>query len=38
MEGVFLIDQNGLYRGRYKTNQDLERLVSDIRWLIKSDS
>ena len=38
MEGVFLIDQNGFYRGRYKTDQDLDRLVTDIRWLIESDS
>ena len=37
MEGVFLIDQNGFYRGRYKTDQDLEKLVTDIRWLIESD-
>ena len=38
MEGVFLVDQKGRVRGRYKTNQDLEKLVSDIKWLIKPNS
>ena len=38
MEGVFLVDQKGRVRGKYKTNQDLEKLVSDIKWLIKPNS
>ena len=38
MEGVFLVDQIGNVRGRYKTNDDLENLISDIKWLIKSNS
>ena len=38
MEGVFLVDQKGRYRGRYKTNTDMKKLLSDIQWLIKSGS
>jgi len=36
MEGVFLVDQKGRYRGRYKTNKDMKKLISDIQWLIES--
>ena len=38
MEGVFLVDQKGRYRGRYKTNKDMKKLLSDIQWLIESGS
>ena len=38
MEGVFLVDKKGRYRGRYKTNQDIDKLLEDIQWLIESDS
>ena len=35
---VLLVDQNGKYRGRYKSKYDLDKLITDIRWLLESDS
>ena len=35
---VILVDQNGKYRGRYKSKYDLDKLITDIRWLLESDS
>ena len=35
---VILVDQNGRYRGRYKSKYDLDKLTKDIRWLLESDS
>ena len=35
---VILVDQNGRYRGRYKSKYDLDKLTTDIRWLLESDS
>ena len=35
---VILVDQNGKYRGRYKSKYDLDKLTTDIRWLLESDS
>ena len=32
---VILVDQNGRYRGRYKSKYDLDKLTSDIRWLLE---
>jgi len=34
---VFLVDQKGRYRGRYKSSFDLDKLITDIRWLLGSD-
>ena len=31
---VILVDQNGRYRGRYKSKYDLDKLTTDIRWLL----
>ena len=33
---VILVDQNGKYRGRYKSKYDLDKLTKDIRWLLES--
>mgnify|MGYP002525306593 CR=1 FL=1 len=33
---VILVDQNGKYRGRYKSKYDLDKLTTDIRWLLES--
>ncbi len=33
---VILVDQNGRYRGRYKSKYDLDKLTTDIRWLLES--
>ena len=35
---VILVDQNGKYRGRYKSKYDLDKLTTDIRWLLESGS
>ena len=35
---VILVDQNGRYRGRYKSKYDLDKLTTDIRWLLESGS
>ena len=35
---VILVDQNGRFRGRYKSKYDLDKLTTDIRWLLESDS
>ena len=35
MEGVFLVDQKGRLRGRYKTNKGLKKLLSDIKWILE---
>ena len=32
---VILVDQNGSYRGRYKSKYDLDKLTTDIRWLLE---
>ncbi len=32
---VILVDQNGRYRGRYKSKYDLDKLTTDIRWLLE---
>jgi len=37
-DAVFLVDQEGRYRGRYKTEWDMEKLISDIKWLLNSGS
>ena len=37
-DAVFLVDQKGRYRGRYKTERDMEKLISDIQWLLKTNS
>tara|TARA_B100001564_G_C20478975_1_gene596162 strand:- start:81 stop:692 length:612 start_codon:yes stop_codon:yes gene_type:complete len=37
-DAVFLVDQKGRYRGRYKTERDMEKLISDIQWLLKTKS
>ena len=31
---VILVDQNGRFRGRYKSKYDLDKLTTDIRWLL----
>lgn len=36
-DAVFLVDQQGRYRGRYKTKWDMNKLVADIQWLIDTD-
>ena len=33
---VILVDQNGRYRGRYKSKYDMDKLTTDIRWLLES--
>lgn len=33
---VFLVDQQGRYRGRYKTKWDMDKLVADIQWLLSN--
>ena len=33
---VILVDQNGRYRGRYKPKYDMDKLTTDIRWLLES--
>ena len=33
---VILVDQNGRYRGRYKSKYDLDKLTMDIRWLLEN--
>jgi len=38
MDVVILVDQSGRYRGRYKSKYDLDKLKTDIRWLIESGS
>ena len=35
---VILVDQNGRYRGRYKSKYDLDKLTTDIHWLLESVS
>ena len=35
---VILVDQNGKYRGRYKSKYDLDILTTDIRWLLGNGS
>tara|TARA_B100001123_G_scaffold398729_1_gene483044 strand:- start:13 stop:621 length:609 start_codon:yes stop_codon:yes gene_type:complete len=35
---VILVDQNGRYRGRYKSKYELDKLTADIRWLLDSGS
>ena len=35
---VILVDQNGRYRGRYKSKYDLDKLTTDIRWLLGNSS
>jgi cytochrome oxidase Cu insertion factor (SCO1/SenC/PrrC family) len=35
-DAVFLVDQQGRYRGRYKTKWDMDKLVADIQWLISN--
>ena len=35
---VILVDQNGRYRGRYKPKYDMDKLTTDIRWLLDSGS
>jgi len=35
---VILVDQNGRFRGRYKSKYDLDKLTTDIRWLLESGS
>ena len=37
-DAVFLVDQKGRYRGRYKTEWDMEKLIYDIQWLLNSGS
>ena len=32
---VILVDQNGKYRGRYKTKFDMKKLTKDILWLLE---
>ena len=32
---VILVDQNGRFRGRYKSKYDLDKLTTDIRWLLE---
>ena len=32
---VILVDQNGRYRGRYKSKFDLDKLTTDGRWLLE---
>ena len=33
---VILVDQNGRFRGRYKSKYDLDKLPTDIRWLLEN--
>ena len=33
-DAVFLVDQFGRYRGRYKTKWDMEELLGDVQWLL----
>ena len=33
---VILVDQNGKYRGRYKSKYDLDKLTTDVRWLLEN--
>ena len=35
-DAVFLVDQQGHYRGRYKTKWDMDKLVADIQWLLSN--
>ena len=35
---VILVDQKGRFRGRYKSKYDLDKLKTDIRWLLDSGS
>ena len=35
---VILVDQNGKYRGRYKTKFDMKKLTKDILWLLEKGS
>ena len=35
---VILVDQNGRYRGRYKSKYDMDKLTTDVRWLLESGS
>jgi protein SCO1/2 len=35
---VILVDQNGKYRGRYKSKYDLGKLTTDVRWLLRNGS
>jgi protein SCO1/2 len=35
-DAVFLVDQQGRYRGRYKTKWDMDKLVADIQWLLSN--
>ena len=35
---VILVDQNGRFRGRYKSKYDLDKLTTDIRWLLEKGS
>ena len=33
---VILVDQNGRFRGRYKSKYDLDKLTTDIQWLLEN--
>ena len=35
---VILVDQNGRFRGRYKSKYDLDKLKTDIRWLLENET
>ena len=35
---VILVDPNGRFRGRYKSKYDLDKLTTDIRWLLENGS
>jgi len=35
---VILVDQSGRYRGRYKSKYDMDKLTTDIRWLLEYES
>ena len=37
-DALFIVDQKGRYRGRYKTQWDMEKLIFDIQWLLNSGS
>ena len=33
---VILVDQNGRYRGRYKSKYDMDKLTTAVRWLLEN--
>ncbi len=35
---IILVDQNGRFRGRYKSKYDLGKLTTDVRWLLRNGS